>query len=170
MAKKTTPTQKIYKALKGLDGAVKGMVLSGIWQMRQTSGKLADIGKKAVVISILKQGNYKPYFKNGKKRYSSTPGTPPAAERGGTLEPSIYSEIKSKNNQNPAVAEFGSTAPFARELEFGSTTMPARPFMLPARQQVAQMAGAIVAADLGRAYAKKAKKLKAQELKFEMGL
>lgn len=170
MAKKPTPTQKIYKVLEGVDASIKGIVLAGIWQMRQTSGKLADIGKKSILASISKKGSYKPYYKNGRKRYSSHPGTPPAAEKGETLEPSIYAEIKSKNNQNPAVAEFGSNAPFARDLEFGTPSLPARPFILPARQAVAQVAKEIVMQDLGRAYAKKAKKLKAQEIKFEVGM
>lgn len=167
---KTTPTQKVYKMLESVDSSIKGIVLAGIWQMRQTSGKLADIGKKAVLVSISKKGSYKPYYKKGRLRYSSQPGQPPAAERGEELEPTIYAEIKTKNNQNPAVAEFGSTAPFARKLEFGTPSLPARPFMLPARQTVAQIARQVVMTDLGRAYAKKAKKMKAQEINFELGL
>jgi hypothetical protein len=170
MAKKTTPTQKLYKILGEVDSAIKGIVLAGVWQMRETSGKLANVGKLAILASISKKGSYKPYYKNGKKRYSSQPGTPPAAEKGEDLEPTIYSEIKSKNNQNPAVAEFGSTAPFAAKLEFGTPSIPARPFLLPARQAVAQVAREIVMQDLSIAYAKKAKKMKASEIKFEVGL
>lgn len=98
------------------------------------------------------------------------PGKPPAAEKGEDLEPSIYSEIKSKANQNPAVAEFGSTAKFARELEFGSSRVPARPFMLPARQKVASVAKEIVMQDLGIAYAKKAKKMKSETITFDVGI
>lgn len=169
MAKKPTPTQKVYRVLKEVDVRVKGMILSGIYQMRQTSGKVADIGKKKVLVSISKKGSYKPYYKNGKLRYSSQPGTPPAAEKGGDLEPSIYSEIKTKPNQNPAVSEFGSTAPFARSLEFGRTSVPARPFMLPARQAIVQIVRPIVVADLGRAYAKKAKTFKPVNIDFDMG-
>lgn len=167
---KTTPTQKVYKMLASVDSSVKGIVLAGIWQMRLTSGKLATIGKLAILASISKKGSYKPYYKKGRKRYSSHPGSPPAAEKGEDLEPTIYAEIKSKNNQNPAVAEFGSTAPFARKLEFGTPSLPARPFMLPARQNVAQIARQIVMTDLGIAYAKKAKKMKSSEINFELGL
>lgn len=170
MAKKLTPTQKVYKVLAAVEPEIKSIVLAGIYQMRQTSGKLADIGKKSVLASISKKGSYKPYYKKGKKRYSSNPGTPPAAEKGESLEPSIYSQINSKPNQNPAVAEFGSTAPFAAKLEYGTTGTPARPFMLPARQQVSQVAKAIIMTDLGRAYAKKAKKLKAKTIDFDLGL
>jgi len=170
MAKTTTPTQTLYKMFNSVDYAVKAMVLAGVFQMRQTSGKLADYGKKAILASISKPGSYKPYYKKGKRRLSSQPGQPPAAERGEDLEPSIYAEIKSKNNQNPAVAEFGSTAPFAAKLEFGTSSIPARPFMLPARQTVAQVARAVVMTDLGRAYAKKAKRMKAQTINLKLGL
>jgi hypothetical protein len=169
MAKKSTPTQKVYRVLKEVDVRVKKLVLSGIFQMRATSGKVADMGKKRVVASISQKGSYKPYYKKGKLRYSSQPGNPPAADKDGDLMPSIYSEIKSKPNQNPAVSEFGSTAPFARKLEFGTTSVPARPFMLPARQQIVQIVRPIVMSDLGRAYAKKAKTMKPVNIDFDMG-
>lgn len=170
MPKKMTPTQKVYAVLASVEPEIKSIVLAGIWQMRKTAGELANIGKTYILASISHKGSYRKYYKNGKERWSSHPGEPPSAERGGDLEPTIYSQINSKQNQNPAVAEFGSTAPFAAKLEFGTTTTEARPFLLPARQQVANVAKAIVSRDLGIAYAKKTKKLKAKTIEFEMGI
>jgi hypothetical protein len=101
---------------------------------------------------------------------SSQPGQPPAAEMGEDLEPSIYQKVISKPNQNPAVSEFGSTAPFAATLEFGNTKIPARPFMLPARQKVANVAASTVAQHLQIAYSRKTKSLKGTVIKMNMDI
>ena len=151
---KKTPTSGIYSATKEIDMRIRSMLLAGVFQMKNTAEKLAYLGKLEVLSSISRKGSYKAYKKKGVDRMSSQPGTPPAAEKGEDLEPSIYSKVISKNNQNPAVAEFGSTAPFAKTLEFGNSKIPARPFMLPARQKIAQVAPAIVVTDLVRAYRK----------------
>lgn len=130
------------------------MVLAGVYRMREAAKDLATIGENQVLLSIGKKGSYKPYHKRGRLRMSSQPGTPPAAERGGDLEPSIYSKVVSKQNQNPAVSEFGATAEFARDLEFGTNKIQPRPFMLPARQKVASVAQEKVAKHLQVAYQK----------------
>lgn len=151
---KKSPTSGIYSATKEIDMRIRSMLLAGVFQMKNTAEKLAYLGKLEVLSSISRKGSYKAYKKKGVDRMSSQPGTPPAAEKGEDLEPSIYSKVISKNNQNPAVAEFGSTASFAKTIEFGNSKIPARPFMLPARQKVAQVAPAIVVTDLVRAYQK----------------
>lgn len=159
MAKKLTPTQTVYKALAAVDPMIKKIILSGIYQMREAAKDLSIIGFNEVKKSISHKGSYKPYRKKGKDRMSSQPGQPPAAEMGEDLEPSIYQSVTSKPNQNPAVAEFGSTAPFARTLEFGNTKIQPRPFMLPARQKVAGVAHANIARHLRIAYSRKIKSL-----------
>lgn len=147
-----TATGTLYDAFKDIDRRIFGMILAGVYRMREAAQDLATIGENEVRLSIGKKGSYKEYFKRGRKRMSSQPGSPPAAERGGDLEPSIYSKVTSKPNQNPAVAEFGSTAEFARDLEFGTNKIQARPFMLPARQKVASVAQEKVARHLQIAY------------------
>lgn len=147
-----TATGTLYDAFKKIDSRVFGMILAGVHRMREAAQDLATIGENQVRLSISKKGSYKPYVKRGRLRLSSQPGSPPAAERGGDLEPSIYSKTVSKQNQNPAVAEFGTTAPFARDLEFGTNKIQPRPFMLPARQKVAAVATDTVRRHLVDAY------------------
>lgn len=159
MATKLSPTQTVYKALAAVDPIIKKIILAGIYQMREAAKDLSVIGFNEMKKSIAHKGSYKPYRKNGKDRMSSQPGQPPAAEMGEDLEPSIYQEVISKSNQNPAIAEFGSTAPFARTLEFGNTKIAARPFALPARQKVASVARSSVSRHLQIAYARKTKAL-----------
>lgn len=153
-----TATGSLYDAFKNIDKRIFGMILAGVYRMREAAQDLATIGENEVRLSISKKGSYKPYTKRGRLRLSSQPGTPPAAERGGDLEPSIYSKVVSRPNQNPAVAEFGTTAPFARDLEFGTNKIEARPFMLPARQKVAAVAQQRVAQHLQIAYSQSIKK------------
>jgi hypothetical protein len=156
--KATSATGSLYDAFKHIDKRILSMVLAGVYRMREAAQDLATIGENQVRLSIAKPGSYKPYHKRGRMRMSSQPGTPPAAEQGGDLEPSIYSKVVSKQNQNPAVAEFGAAASFARDLEFGTNKIEPRPFMLPARQKVASVAQQRVARHLQQAYAKSAKK------------
>lgn len=146
------PTGSVYDAMKGLDDRIRGAILSGIYQMRQAALDLATIGANEIRRTIVKKGSYRPYMKRGKMRMSSQPGTPPAAEVGGDLYPSVYEQSVSRPNQNPAVAEFGTTADFARDLEFGTPKIQARPFMLPARQRVAAVAEHNVVRNLNTAY------------------
>ncbi len=170
MAKKLTATQTVYKALAAVDPMIKKIILAGIYQMREAAKDLSVIGFNEVKKSIAHKGSYKPYRKKGKDRMSSQPGQPPAAEMGEDLEPSIYQKVVSKPNQNPAVAEFGSTAPFARTLEFGNTKTAARPFMLPARQKVANVAHSNVSRHLQIAYSRKTKALGGTVIKVNMDI
>lgn len=150
-----TLTGTLYDAFKEVDKRVFGAILAGVYKMRETAGDLATIGAEEIRKSIAKKGSYKPYVdRRGKLRLSSNPGTPPAAVPEGDLLPSIYQTTTSKINQNPAVAEFGSKAPFAVELEYGTTKVAARPFLLPARQKVASVAENIILRDLRQAYKK----------------
>lgn len=150
-----TPTGTILDAFKKIDNRIKNMVMAGVYEMNAAAEELANIGRLSILSLISKPGSYKPYYKKGRKRLSSQPGQPPAAEKDGDLASSIYSRRISKGKDNPAVAEFGSTAPFAAKLEYGTTSVPARPFLLPARQQVANVAGAVVSRRLMNAYNKK---------------
>jgi hypothetical protein len=160
MASKLTPTQKLYKILDSLEPQVKSIILAGVYQMRKAAEDLSVIGFNETTRLILQKGSYRPYFKNGKKRMSSAPGEPPAAMRGETLEPSIYNKVVSGPNQNPAIAEFGSNASFAKDLEFGTTTTQPRPFIRPAKDKVAAVAASNVARHLKIAYSRKTRSLK----------
>jgi hypothetical protein len=160
MAKKPTATQTVYKALAAVDPMIKKIILAGIYQMTEAAKDLSVIGFNETKKLIAHKGSYKPYRKKSKERMSSQPGQPPSAEQGEDLEPSIYQSVITKPNQNPAVAEFGSTAPFARTLEFGNTKIQARPFILPARQKVANVAHSNVSRHLQIAYTRKIKALK----------
>lgn len=142
MAKYTK--QGFYEAIQQLDARLKKALLHGSWAMRDAARELAKRGETEVKASISKQGSYKPYWKDGKKRMSSHPGTPPAASSGGTLESSIYSKVNSQVKRNPAEAEFGSKAPYASDLEFGTAAVQPRPFLRPARQKVRDQAGQVV--------------------------
>lgn len=149
-----TPTGTIFEAFKHIDRRITNMLIHGMYAMNKTAGELANLGKLKVQELISQPGSYLPYYKDGQLRMSSHPGKPPAASRGGSLDSSIYSVRTSKDKDNPAVAEFGSTAPYARELEFGTTSIQPRPFLLPARQAVADVAQAIVVRNLVIAYNK----------------
>ena len=160
MASKLTPTQKLYKILDTVEPAIKSIILAGVYQMRSAAEDLSVIGFNETKRLILHKGSYKEYFKDGKKRMSSAPGEPPAATLGGTLEPSIYNKVISAPNQNPAIAEFGSNASFAKDLEFGTSTIQPRPFLRPAKQKVASVAASNVARHLKIAYSRKTRSLK----------
>ena len=169
MASKYTK-QGFYKALDEIDSRLKKMLLHGAWAMRDAARELAKIGEDEARTSILHPGSYKPYRKKGKDRMSSQPGQPPAAEKGEDLEPSIYSKVISGAKRNPAIAEFGSTAPFAAKLEFGTTNLPARPFMLPARQKVANIAAERVVNHLVNAYTNSLMKAKNTTFTIDMDI
>lgn len=165
-----TATGTLYDAFKHIDKQIFGMILAGVYRMREAAKDLATIGENEVRLSISKKGSYREYYKRGRRRMSSQPGSPPAAERGGDLEPSIYSKVVSKQNQNPAVAEFGSTVDFAWDLEFGTNKIQPRPFMLPARQKVAARAQQEVARHLQIAYSKSISKNKNNKFVVKMDM
>jgi len=142
MAKYTK--QGFYDAIQQLDKRLKKAMLHGAWAMRDAARELAKFGETEVKTSISKPGSYMPYWKDGRIRMSSHPGTPPAASSGGTLDSSIYSKVTSQVKRNPAEAEFGSTAPFAADLEFGTANIQPRPFLRPARQKVHAQARQVV--------------------------
>jgi hypothetical protein len=168
MAKKSTPTQKVYAALAAVEPEIKSIILAGVYQMRKAAEELSIVGLNEAQKLILHKGSYKEYTKNGVKRMSSSPGEPPAATRGGDLESSLYQKVVSRPNQNPAVAEFGSKAPFAKDLEFGTTKLQPRPFMRPARNNVAKVAGSHVVRNLQIAYTRKTKALKGKTFVVDM--
>lgn len=79
-----TPTGSVYDAFKNIDNRLLKMVLAGIFQMRKAAEDLSVIGFNETKLLIGKKGSYKPYYKKGKQRMSSNPGSPPAAERAKT--------------------------------------------------------------------------------------
>jgi HK97 gp10 family phage protein len=121
------------RAIKQLDIRIQRIIQAGVSSMTQSANELADIGAELVRDSIRHEGTYKPYIdKRGKQRMSSAPGEAPASASGNDLDKSIYSKKVSKANGNPAVAEFGSTSPYAMALEYGTERMSPRPFIRPA--------------------------------------
>ncbi|MES2289300.1 MAG: HK97 gp10 family phage protein [Pseudomonadota bacterium] len=64
---------------------------------------------------------------SGKNHVPSNPGEPPNNDTG-VLKNNIEAVLK-----EPLVAEISSNAPYAAPLEFGSSKMAARPYMVPAR-------------------------------------
>ena len=64
---------------------------------------------------------------SGKNDVPSSPGEPPNNDTG-VLKNNIEAVLK-----EPLVAEISSNAPYAAPLEFGSSKLAARPYMVPAR-------------------------------------
>ena len=143
-----------YDVMKEVDKRIGLALLHGAWAMRDAARDMAKFGEKETRKLIAHKGSYKKYYKKGVERTSSHPGQPPAAVKGEDLEPSIYSKVTSGPKRNPATAEFGSTAPFAADLEFGTKKIEPRPFLRPARQQVRALAPLIVIDHLVNAYTK----------------
>jgi HK97 gp10 family phage protein len=168
-AKKYTKSG-FYDVLKDVDKRIKHALLRGAWAMRDAARDLSKLGEKEVRKSIIYKGSYKKYYKKGVERMSSHPGNPPAAVKGEDLEPSIYSRVTSGPKRNPATAEFGSTAPFAADLEFGTTKIQPRPFLRPAKKQVRDMAPLIVVDHLVTAYRKSLSGAKATTVVIDMDM
>jgi HK97 gp10 family phage protein len=160
--------EAFYSSIAAFDARLKRALLHGAWAMRDAARELAKLGEVEVRASIDKTGSYKPYWKKGKKRMSSAPGTPPAAQRGETLEPSIYSKVVSSVKRNPAEAEFGSTASFARDLEFGTEDMQPRPFLRPAKAKVRAAARPIVVGFFEKALVDHLTRSKLTTVKYDM--
>lgn len=130
-------SKSLDKAIKQLDSRIQRIIQAGVSSMYDSANQIADLGKDYVQESIRHEGTYKPYIdKRGNMRMSSAPGDPPASAAGNDLDKSIYSKKISKKNQNPAIAEFGSTSPYARPLEYGTEKMAPRPFMRPAAEKL----------------------------------
>ena len=130
-------SKSLNKAIKDLDNRIQRIIQAGVSSTHLSANMIADTGAELVRDSIRHSGTYKPYIdKRGNQRMSSAPGEPPASAAGNDLDKSIYSKSVSKKNQNPAVAEFGSTSPYARALEYGTEKMAPRPFMRPIAQEI----------------------------------
>ena len=130
-------TKSLNKAIKDVDNRIQIIIQAGVSSMYESANQIADLGKEYVNESIRHEGTYKQYVdKRGNVRMSSAPGEPPASAPGNDLDKSIYSKKISKKNQNPAIAEFGSTSPYARALEYGTEKMAPRPFMRPAAEKL----------------------------------
>ena len=157
-----------YDALKTVDKRIKHALLRGAWAMRDAARDLSKLGENEVRKSIIYRGSYKKYYKKGVERMSSHPGNPPAAVTGEDLEPSIYSRVTSGPKRNPATAEFGSKAPFAADLEFGTTKIQPRPFLRPARDKVRNEAAEIVVNHLVNAYITSLMSAKKTTVRFDL--
>jgi HK97 gp10 family phage protein len=130
-------TKSLNKAIKDVDNRIQRIIQAGVSSMYESANEIADLGKEYVNESIRHEGTYKQYVdKRGNVRMSSAPGEPPASAPGNDLDKSIYSKKISKRNANPAIAEFGSTSPYARALEYGTEKMAPRPFMRPAAEKL----------------------------------
>jgi HK97 gp10 family phage protein len=130
-------SKSLDKAIKEVDVRIQRIIKAGVSSMYESANQLANIGKEYAQDSIRHEGTYKPYIdKRGNQRMSSAPGEPPASATGNDLDKSIYSKSISKKNQNPAIAEFGSTSPYAAALEYGTERMAPRPFMRPAAEKL----------------------------------
>lgn len=130
-------TKSLNKAIKDVDNRIQRIIQAGVYSMYESANEIADLGKEYVNESIRHEGTYKQYVdKRGNVRMSSAPGEPPASAPGNDLDKSIYSKKISKRNANPAIAEFGSTSPYARALEYGTEKMAPRPFMRPAAEKL----------------------------------
>ena len=130
-------SKSLDKAIKEVDVRIQRIIKAGVSSMYESANQLANIGKEYAQDSIRHEGTYKQYIdKRGNQRMSSAPGEPPASAAGNDLDKSIYSKSISKKNQNPAIAEFGSTSPYAAALEYGTERMAPRPFMRPAAEKL----------------------------------
>ena len=163
------PNQSLQAALQEMDFRIQRMIQAGVASTYESVGQLADAGKEEANRITRHKGTYKAYrTKDGKTRMSSKPGEPPSTEAGNTLDKSIISTRISRRNENPAKAAFGSTAPYAAHLEYGTSKMEPRPFMRPAREHVARIAGGIVANNFYKNMLNKAKKMRRQNVRIQV--
>jgi len=86
--------------------------------------------EKAVQNSIKQKGTGRNYTRGGVTHTASIAGQPPATDQG-NLANNITIDISTKSNGS-VVGQIISSAPYSKELEFGTTNMEARPFMQPA--------------------------------------
>lgn len=160
------PNQSLQAALQEMDVRIQRIIQAGVASTYESVGQLADAGKEEVHRLIRHKGTYKDYLaKDGTIRTSSQPGEPPASDTGNPLDKSIVSTRISRRNENPAKAAFGSTASYAAHLEYGTSRMAPRPFMRPAREHVAKIAGGIVANNFYKNMMNKAKKMRRLNVK-----
>lgn len=105
-----------------------------------TGAETAELVRASLSVSALEGGKLRP----------SPPGTPPH-RRSGNLQNSIGCETTEESDTvfTAAVGDLAGRAPYAKELEYGTQTVRARPFLLPAL-----IAGARRLAERVRAIAK----------------
>lgn len=166
MAKRLDTSGSLDDVIRRVEAEVQAAINAGIKEMHNAAGQLAAHGADHMRKIIQHKGTYKPYQFRGSTRYSSKPGEPPAAitGAGATLYPSIYSNVTSTIGSNPATAEFGSTAEFAADLEYGGLSsggypMAPRPFLRPAKIEVERIARNDIYKRLVRTYARRFKRV-----------
>jgi HK97 gp10 family phage protein len=81
---------------------------------------------------------------SGRNHVPSAPGQAPNRDTG-VLQSHIVNELV-----GPVTAEVRSEAPYAAELEMGTSKMAARPYMRPARDKMAPKIRALFAKELGK--------------------
>ena len=160
----------LNKAIKELDFRIQRIIQAGVSSMYESANQLADIGKEYAQDSIRHEGTYKPYIdKRGNPRMSSAPGEPPSSAAGNDLDKSIYSKKISKRNSNPAIAEFGSTSPYAAALEYGTERMAPRPFMRPAAEKLrSKDVEMVVVSNFATRMARKIKSMKHLKVRLDV--
>ena len=160
----------LNRAIKELDIRIQRIIQAGVSSTYESVGQLADRGKDYVQESIRHEGTYKSYIdKRGNSRMSSAPGEAPASAAGNDLDKSIYSKKISKRNANPAIAEFGSTSPYAMSLEYGTEKMAPRPFMRPAVEKLrSKDVESIVVGNFASRMAKKIKSMRRLDVRLDV--
>jgi len=89
--------------------------------------------EKTAQESIKNKGTGRSYTRRGITHTASAPGQPPATDSG-FLGQNITMNVKSMPN-GTVVGQVISAAPYSKALEFGTTTIEARPFMQPALEK-----------------------------------
>jgi len=89
--------------------------------------------EKTAQESIKNKGTGRSYTRRGITHTASAPGQPPATDTG-FLGQNITMNVKSMPN-GTVVGQVISAAPYSKALEFGTTTIEARPFMQPALEK-----------------------------------
>ena len=158
------------RAIRELDTRIQRIIQAGVSSTYESAGQLADRGKDYVQESIRHEGTYKSYIdKRGNPRMSSAPGEAPASAAGNDLDKSIYSKKISKRNANPAIAEFGSTSPYAMSLEYGTEKMAPRPFMRPAAEKLrSKDVESIVVGNFATKMARKIKSMRRLDVRLDV--
>ena len=98
--------------------------------VKRSMAKAVNLVRNEAVKSILLNPRTGPVVtRRGMKMNISAAGSPPASDTG-FLASQISSEVETKGGQ--VIGTIISAAPYSASLEFGTTKMPARPFLQPA--------------------------------------
>lgn len=111
-------------------------------EMTRAAGRVLFVG--ADMIKAEAQNSITRGSVSGKKHVPSAPGQAPNNDTG-TLKNHIETSMP-----EPLVAEVRSGAPYAADLEFGTSRMASRPYMRPARDKMAPKIHRLFSQELGK--------------------